>query len=148
MSSAYQIDLLTNLSPAKRALLVQALSEEKSRTTALTRIPKRTQKGPVPLSYAQRRLWFLSQLNSDPAVYNMAAAVRLRGSLDTEALRFALYRIVERHESLRTSFLNGAHGEPAQVVSDNASLDLNVVDLGDAGNCEEHVRAELSQMAR
>ena len=110
MSSGLQTDLLKNLSPAKRALLLRALSEEKSRATALTSIPKRTQKGPVPLSYAQRRLWFLSQLDADPAVYNMAAAVRLRGSLDTEALRFALSRIVERHESLRTSFVNGAHG--------------------------------------
>jgi hypothetical protein len=78
----------------------------------------------------------------------MPAAVRLRGRLDIEALRFALSRIVERHESLRTSFAVGADGEPAQVVWDNATLYLNVVDLGDAGDSDERVRAQLSAMAR
>ncbi|HEV2861259.1 MAG TPA: condensation domain-containing protein, partial [Pyrinomonadaceae bacterium] len=145
MSSQDQTDLLKNLSPAKRALLLKALSEEKSRADASKAIPRRTQEGPAPLSYAQRRLWFLSQLGADPALYNMASAVRLRGALDVEALRSALRRISERHESLRTSFAAGADGEPVQVVEPDAELGLEVLDIGGG---EERARAVAREMAR
>jgi hypothetical protein len=82
MSSSDYIDPLKNLSPAKRMLLLKALAEEKSRAEALTVIPRRTQEGPLPLSFAQRRLWFLSQLDSDSALYNMPplCAVPHRGA--------------------------------------------------------------------
>lgn len=57
-----------------------------------------------PTSFAQRRLWFQQQLESDAACYNVAAGLHLRGPLDRAALQTTLDRIVELHESLRTSF--------------------------------------------
>lgn len=63
------------------------------------------------LSYSQQRLWFLDQLEGGSTVYNMPTAMRLSGQLDIAALQNALNRLVERHESLRTTFIERA-GEP------------------------------------
>ena len=85
----------------------------------------------VPLSFAQQRLWFLDQLQGPSAVYNMAAAVRLEGRLDAEALRAALADVVGRHESLRTVFV-APEGIAQQVVMapDRVELGWDVVDAG------------------
>ncbi|SFH02542.1 amino acid adenylation domain-containing protein [Duganella sp. CF458] len=69
---------------------------------------------PVPLSFAQQRLWFLNQLDgAASAAYHMPAALRLRGKLDRQALQAALDAVVARHESLRT-FFTVEGGEPVQ----------------------------------
>jgi hypothetical protein len=72
-------------------------------------------KEPASLTDAQRRQWFLQQLAADGAAYNIPLVVRVRGELDTAALRLALKDLVERHEILRTTYRT-ADGHPTPVV--------------------------------
>lgn len=81
-----------------------------------------------PLSFSQERLWVLDQLAPGDPVYNMPLAARLRGELDTASLRRTLDTLVERHETLRTTFAE-VDGEPVQVVAPPDPVSLPVEDL-------------------
>ncbi|MFB9315977.1 amino acid adenylation domain-containing protein [Cryptosporangium minutisporangium] len=79
--------------------------------------------GPVPLSLGQERLWFLQQLDPDDASYNIYLAYRLRGPVDPDLLEGALGVVVNRHEALRTRFLE-FDGEPVQEVLPPTGVEL------------------------
>ncbi|MFE2373289.1 amino acid adenylation domain-containing protein [Streptomyces sp. NPDC059398] len=79
----------------------------------------------LPLSAAQRRLWFLQQLDADDTSYNIALTLRLTGPLDRGALRAALGDLTDRHEVLRTVYRQDG-GEPCQEIRDEARPELPV----------------------
>jgi amino acid adenylation domain-containing protein/non-ribosomal peptide synthase protein (TIGR01720 family) len=83
-----------------------------------------------PLSFAQRRLWFLDQLEPGKPFYNTPCTLRLRGALDAGALEKSLNEIVRRHEVLRTAF-PAVDGKPLAVVTPDLRLPLPVEDLSD-----------------
>ncbi len=89
--------------------------------------------GPLPLSFAQERLWLLEQMQPGEGVYTIPVAVRLRGALDVRALERALDDLVRRHEALRTVFLR-EEGGPAQTVLPHAPRALPVEELSGGGD--------------
>ncbi|PYC87463.1 non-ribosomal peptide synthetase [Streptomyces tateyamensis] len=100
--------------------------------------------GPLPLSFAQRRLWILDQLQPGGTEYLMTAALRLSGELDRSALRTALDALVARHEVLRTCYPLEA-GEPVQLIGAPAPLPLTELDL--TGLDREAAWARLAALA-
>ena len=59
----------------------------------------------MPLSFSQERLWYLNQVDSNAAVYNLPLSVRLRGPLCVELLQRCVNALEQRHESLRTTIV-------------------------------------------
>jgi amino acid adenylation domain-containing protein len=112
------------------AVAARALREgEGAPLPPLVQMSPEQRTGPLPLSFAQQRLWFLDQLSPGSAVYILPAALRLEGTLDAAALDAALTEIVRRHEALRTTFERGGDGEPVQRIAPARAVAVPVVDL-------------------
>ncbi|MFN6187220.1 MAG: amino acid adenylation domain-containing protein [Microcystis sp.] len=105
--------------------LNQLGSEEQINPRTILPIPR---DGQLPLSFAQSRLWFLYQLEGATGTYNMTGALSLSGPLQVEALKQALRTIIQRHESLRTSFQT-VDGVPVQVIDPQPVWELTMVNL-------------------
>jgi amino acid adenylation domain-containing protein/non-ribosomal peptide synthase protein (TIGR01720 family)/FkbM family methyltransferase len=95
---------------------------------------------PLPLSFAQQRLWFLHQVDPQSIAYNGASALRLNGVLDVAALERAMSEIVRRHETLRTIF-PAADGQPVQRIIPFTGLSVPLVDLSHVSEKELAARA-------
>ncbi len=126
---------LGSLSPAKRALLekikaakVQASAAEQQRGEAIARRNDPT--SPAPLSFAQQRLWFLTQLDGLDATYNMPSAIELLGPLNVTVLQNVFSEICHRHEALRTNF-HTIDGQAYQVIRPSRDTEIAVVNLED-----------------
>ncbi|GHF38875.1 hypothetical protein GCM10018790_15830 [Kitasatospora xanthocidica] len=105
--------------------LAAGLDEAAAARQALAPRPRRE---PMPLSFAQRRLWFLQQFGAPSATYHMPLALRLSGDLDRAALSAALTDVLARHETLRTVFPHIA-GIPHQRVLDPAEVPVPLAKL-------------------
>ena len=95
----------------------------KARVTAALRPMPRPD--PIPLSFAQQRLWFLDRLESGSAAYHVPMALRLEGPLNRPALVAAIRDVIARHESLRTVFPE-RNGVPRQQILDVPGLDVPI----------------------
>ncbi|HEV7784774.1 MAG TPA: condensation domain-containing protein, partial [Thermoanaerobaculia bacterium] len=93
-----------------------------------TAIPRAAADGPLPLSFAQERLWFLDRLEPGTSTYNLVNALRLAGRLEAAALQSALAEVVRRHAALRTTFAEAA-GTAVQIVGPAFVPPLPQVDL-------------------
>ena len=80
-----------------------------------------------PTSFAQRRLWFVHQLEPGSPSYNVTTALGLTGNLDLGALEHSLSHVIARHEALRTTF-RLVDGEPMQVIAPELAMQLPIAD--------------------
>ncbi|HEX6751683.1 MAG TPA: amino acid adenylation domain-containing protein [Longimicrobium sp.] len=99
---------------------------------------------PLPLSFAQERLWFIDRLEPGSTAYNLPRSMRLGGALDERALERALGEIVRRHEALRTTFRE-VDGSPVQVIAPFGGFTLRLDDL--SGLAEPAREAEVTRRA-
>ncbi|BAY66478.1 amino acid adenylation domain-containing protein [Calothrix brevissima NIES-22] len=83
----------------------------------------------LPLSFAQQRLWFLDQFESNSSFYNLAGSAHLQGDLNVPALEKSLNEIIHRHEVLRTNFVTQADGQAVQIIHPSAVFSMPVMDL-------------------
>ena len=127
-------ELTKKLSPKKQELLELLLKERKKKIASTPekpvsdRIARRKKHSPAPLSFAQQRLWFMDQLDPGTPAFNIPAAIRFLGPLDTDMLKRCFAEIVKRHETLRTTFAS-EDGKPVQVISESAEYELSTIDL-------------------
>ncbi len=124
---------IAGLSPEeKRTLLAKLLRKKAAKPQSL-----------YPLSYGQRALWFLYQLEPESASYNIASAWSIRSDLDVPALRRAFQRLVDRHPTLRTTFTL-RNGEPVQQVHDYQEINFEETDAStwSGGDLEKILAAE------
>ena len=112
-----------------------------SRRAPLVRQPRDREH--YPLSYGQRRLWFLTQLDPESPLYNNAAVLEINGHLDVSAWSASLQQIIDRHEILRTGF-GSLHGEPFQSVQPSLNFRLEETDL--RGSAASDHAARLQQL--
>lgn len=136
--------LLADIRAHKRDLLRLLAWGRRSEVATTTPLVPASRAGPLPLSWAQQRLWFLDQLEPGSSAYNISWTVRLRGALDESALEHAWQALCERHETLRTVF-PAVDGVPHQEIRPAAAPGVTRVAMRDSG--DEALRARLQQYA-
>ena len=137
-----EVSLRTLFDGPTIAQLAKTLETQTSPMDAVHAPPlcRQPHEGPLPLSFAQQRLWFLDQWQPHSAVYNIPAVWRLRGALHLEAFQGALTDLVARQEALRTIFppLDDQARQHIQSLAEEFQLPFTVTDLiataGDAPN--------------
>jgi len=124
------------------SIRVSSLSEEKKKLLSLRMQGKRIDNArtsiikpgkfstnePIPMSFAQQRLWFLNELEPGNAFYNMFTALRLNGPVQVEALEKSLNAVIERHEVLRSTY-HLENGQPVQKIASISYQQISVIDL-------------------
>ncbi|MBX6383948.1 MAG: amino acid adenylation domain-containing protein [Microbispora sp.] len=121
-------DRIGALSPQRRELLAALRRVRRGPTP-------RGGDGPAPLSYAQRRLWFVHHMDAGTVAYNVPVVHRIGGSLDLDALRESLRLLIDRHAVLRTVYPE-RDGEPVQVVGPVPEPVLRVAAVDDRPEAE------------
>ena len=115
--------------------------ELQSKEVRLSSIPELEKQSVYEVSHAQRRLWFLDKLIPNSPSYNIHGDILIEGGLNIDAVTKALQIIVNRHESLRTTF-STRDDKPVQIISDYLKVDLPLIDLTDKPEDKQDIYVE------
>ncbi|MBV9788343.1 MAG: amino acid adenylation domain-containing protein, partial [Chloroflexi bacterium] len=129
--------------PTVATFAARLQSEQSDAGERLQPVPR--DETPLPLSFAQQRLWFLDQLEPNSTAYNLMTVARLHGSLNLDAFHRSLASLTQRHESLRTVFAEHL-GEPVQMILPSLDVPLNVVSIQSLPQAERE--SALKQVIR
>ncbi|HLL48681.1 MAG TPA: condensation domain-containing protein, partial [Longimicrobiaceae bacterium] len=136
--------------PTLEALAAVVAGARRAGGAALPPLRRVPREGPLPLSFAQERLWVIDRMEPGSAAYNIPAVLRFSGPLDVAGLERALSAVVRRHEALRTT-LEERDGRPVQVVHPARPVALPVCDLSalaSAGRADTVRRLATEEAAR
>ncbi|TCO60856.1 non-ribosomal peptide synthetase [Actinocrispum wychmicini] len=137
----------TSLAEARRALLAMKMRQRQAAAAERDRIVRVPRSGRLAVTEQQHYIWFLHQVSVDLAQYNIPFVLRLRGELDEPALRKAVRDVVNRHESLRTTF-GVDRGVPFQIVADPVTdVPVTVTDLSGLAEDERWAKGLSVAMA-
>lgn len=100
----------------------------------------------LPLSSAQKRLWFLHHLDPDSGTYNLPSKIEIRGPLDEQRVRAALAALVARHEVLRTH-LYTVSGVPSAQVLESGQIDLELIDFSQYADSDQRLKQAALEMS-
>lgn len=129
-------------SPNKLALLEKLLRQDGFRARSADKItPRAHPNHPAPLSYAQRRLWFLQQFDPESHLYNIHLSIKIEDELRPAALERSINEIVRRHEALRTTFRQVGK-EPMQFLNSPFSVDLAPIEASGDSEVAEWIKKE------
>ncbi len=130
------------------ALLARRIERAQKTGSTAEVLPLRARErtGPIPLSFAQQRLWFFDQLEPNSASYNMPIVLRISGRLNVAALESSLADVVRRHEALRTSF-SLIEDVPVQVVSEIPEWHLPLIYLSTMPEAEREAEIFIKREA-
>lgn len=96
---------------------------------------------PIPLSFAQQRMWFIDRLTSSSNLYNLSFAWDIKGDLSVDALEKSLNEVIRRHESLRTTIYE-EDGRVYQNISPYKKQDIPVIDLSSLEDNEKRMKVD------
>ena len=129
------------LAERKAEILAFLHNANRSADSILTPLQPVARNENLLLSSAQKRLWFLDQLEPDSSAYNIPLTYRLIGQLNVVALEQGLIEIVRRHEALRTTFAS-VNGEPIQVITQEINFSLPIVNLRNIPKTDRQTEAQ------
>ncbi|HEY9748823.1 MAG TPA: condensation domain-containing protein, partial [Allocoleopsis sp.] len=146
LNRAFQLELpLRDLFEAPTVAGLAARIETALRSTSGAPIPTiqplSSKQTIFPLSFAQRRLWVLDQLEPGNPFYNIPIAVKLSGALEIAALEQSFQEMIQRHANLRTTFTT-VEGEPVQAIAPHLSFELPIIDLQALPPAEQTVEVQ------
>jgi natural product biosynthesis luciferase-like monooxygenase protein/amino acid adenylation domain-containing protein len=138
---------LAALDPKKRELLALLARREGIDLARTPIVPLPRDGSPLPLSFAQERLWFLDQLVPGGTAWNLPSAVRVRAPLDPAVVGRAFAEVARRHETLRMTFAMAGE-QPVQVIAPPGPVPVPVIDLAGLADPEPEMRRIAAEEAR
>ncbi|MFK0090923.1 condensation domain-containing protein, partial [Pseudomonas sp. NPDC090755] len=133
--------------PQLADLAAHLVAQQAPKAGHYPRLQSRAFTGQAPLSLAQRRLWVVEQLAGGSAAYGMPLALRLHGELSVEHLLHSLALIVERHDVLRTAYLQDDEGDPLALIHPHIDLNVPLVDLSTLDRAQQEAQVAEAALA-
>jgi len=123
---------------AELARLIEAM-EQSALDHTIPIVPRDT---PLPLSFPQQRYWITNQLEPESSAYNLSNGMRLKGDLNLEALNAAVKGLIQRQESLRTTFIK-EEGVGFQKIASHLEIEIPMTDLSDLEREEQSKQTNI-----